>query len=221
MNGLRYFEIADNSSAFLSVSILLIIIGVFVAIIGIVGTIGAILASTVFGRILLGLYAIVLGLLVVCEIAGGIAAAVRQNDLENFFRASANSTFQQYGGSDRSINHTWDTFQQAFKCCGVESWTDYSPILGLGVVPASCCNTNTTYSSTECEQDRRHVTTELVSQGRIFSEGCVEAVISDLRNNLGVITGGAIAIGVLQIFGIVLACFVAIYKHRENKYEVV
>ena len=55
MNGRQYFEIADNSSAFLSVSILLIIIGVFVAIIGIVGTVGAILASSVFGRILLGL----------------------------------------------------------------------------------------------------------------------------------------------------------------------
>ena len=169
MNGLRYFEIADNSSAFLSVSILLIIIGVFVAIIGIVGTIGAILASTVFGRILLGLYAVVLGLLVICEIAGGIAAAVRQNDLENFFRASANSTFQQYGSSsDPSINNTWDTFQQAFKCCGVDSWTDYSPILGLNVVPASCCNINATYTISECEQDRRRVTTELVSQGRIL-----------------------------------------------------
>ena len=52
---MRYFDIADNSSAFLSVSVLLIIIGVFVAIIGIVGTVGAIFASTVFGRVILGL----------------------------------------------------------------------------------------------------------------------------------------------------------------------
>ena len=55
MNGLQYFDIADNSSVFLSVSVLLIIIGVFVAIMGIVGTAGAVLASTVFGRIILGL----------------------------------------------------------------------------------------------------------------------------------------------------------------------
>ena len=40
---------------FLSVSVLLIILGVFIAIIGIVGTVGAIFASSVFGRILLGL----------------------------------------------------------------------------------------------------------------------------------------------------------------------
>ena len=55
VNGLQYFDIADNSSVFLSVSVLLIIIGVFVAIIGIVGTAGAILASITLGRILLGL----------------------------------------------------------------------------------------------------------------------------------------------------------------------
>ena len=40
---------------FLSVSVLLIILGVFITIIGIVGTFGAILASKLFGRILLGL----------------------------------------------------------------------------------------------------------------------------------------------------------------------
>ena len=55
MNGRQYFEISDSSSAFLSVSVLLIIIGVFVTIIGIVGTAGAILASITLGRILLGL----------------------------------------------------------------------------------------------------------------------------------------------------------------------
>ena len=55
VNGRQYFDIAANSSAFLSVSVLLIIIGVFVAIIGIVGTAGAILASITLGRILLGL----------------------------------------------------------------------------------------------------------------------------------------------------------------------
>ena len=49
------FEISDNSTVFLSVSVLLIIIGVFVAVIGIVGTAGAVLASITLGRILLGL----------------------------------------------------------------------------------------------------------------------------------------------------------------------
>lgn len=73
-------------------------------------------------------------------------------------------------------------------------------------------------------------------------------MIDSVSNNLGAVAGGAIAIGFLQvnriavsvcihkqattschhdffsflqIAGIVLACFVAIYKHRENKYEVV
>jgi len=79
VNGGQYFEIADGSTQFSSVTVFLIIIGVFILIIGGIGTVGAIFASTVFGRITLGFYAVVLGLLVICEIAGGIAAAVERN----------------------------------------------------------------------------------------------------------------------------------------------
>lgn len=49
-----YFEITNNSSVS-QLSILLIIVGLFVMIVGGIGAVGAIFASTVFGRITLGL----------------------------------------------------------------------------------------------------------------------------------------------------------------------
>lgn len=49
-----YFEITNNSSVS-QLSILLIIVGLFIMIVGGIGAVGAIFASTVFGRITLGL----------------------------------------------------------------------------------------------------------------------------------------------------------------------
>ena len=49
-----YFEITNNSSVS-QLSTLLIIVGLFVMIVGGIGTVGGIFASTVFGRITLGL----------------------------------------------------------------------------------------------------------------------------------------------------------------------
>jgi len=54
VNGGQYFVIADGSTQFSSVTVFLIIIGVFILIIGAIGTVGAVFASTVFGRITLG-----------------------------------------------------------------------------------------------------------------------------------------------------------------------
>ena len=54
MDSQIYFEVA-NSSNVTQLSILLVIVGLFIMIVGAVGTVGAIFASTVFGRITLGL----------------------------------------------------------------------------------------------------------------------------------------------------------------------
>ena len=55
VNGNNYVDITDNASQFTQVSVLVIVAGLFVLIIGAVGVVGAIFASTVFGRIILGL----------------------------------------------------------------------------------------------------------------------------------------------------------------------
>ena len=55
MNEKRYFEISDNEDEFTQVSVLMIVVGVFVMIVGVVGTVGAIFGGYLFGRIVLGL----------------------------------------------------------------------------------------------------------------------------------------------------------------------
>ena len=50
-----YFAITNSNAGITQLSVLLIIVGLFIMIVGAVGTVGAIFASTVLGRITLGL----------------------------------------------------------------------------------------------------------------------------------------------------------------------
>lgn len=209
-----YFEITNNSSVS-QLSILLIIVGLFIMIVGGIGAVGAIFASTVFGRITLGLYSVILALLVFCEVVAGIAAAVEKGKLESAFRNASNDTFQKYNGTD-----VWNDYEKQLHCCGVESWKDYAQILGKDEVPQSCCDP-TKASATECKEFRINPDEQTADQ-YLFTTGCADAVINGVKNNLGAIAGGAIVLGLFQIAGVVMACFVAIYNSRDsNKYEVV
>ncbi len=53
--GRAYFDFLSLGAEYSSVGILLIVVGVFIAVIGIIGIVGAIFAGTLFGRITLGL----------------------------------------------------------------------------------------------------------------------------------------------------------------------
>lgn len=55
VSGRAYFDILANGAEYSPVGILLIVVGLFITIIGVIGVIGSIFASTVFGRITLGL----------------------------------------------------------------------------------------------------------------------------------------------------------------------
>ena len=53
LNGKDYVDITEDTSSYTQFSVLCIVVGLFVLILGSVGTVGAIFASTIFGRITL------------------------------------------------------------------------------------------------------------------------------------------------------------------------
>lgn len=55
VEGKEYFDIAASQKVFSQTPVLLIVVGTFVLLLGIVGIIGSIFANTVAGRITLGL----------------------------------------------------------------------------------------------------------------------------------------------------------------------
>lgn len=207
-----YFEITNSNSSVAQLSTMLIILGLFIMVVGGVGTAGAICATNMFGRITLVLYSIILALLIICEVGAGIAAAVERNVIEDFFRNGTNTTFHQLNGTG-----DWGSYERELHCCGASSWKDYHTLIPPKIVPETCCIPAT---KKQCNENARSNPEQHINL--FFDSGCADVVINGVKHNLGQIAAGAIVVGLIQIGGIVLACFVAIYKRREeNKYEVV
>ncbi|XP_019849509.1 PREDICTED: CD63 antigen-like [Amphimedon queenslandica] len=207
VHGDTYIQIVDNPSTYEQIPVLLIVIGIFVLLLGLVGVVGGVFANTVGGRIMLGLYGFVLSLLVIIEIAGGIAAAVKKDDLGGAFNKSVNNTFTRYS-NDTSIKHTWDTVQKSFKCCGTYNYTSYTKILGINP-PTSCCKS----SNHNCN------TTET---NNIYTRGCTQVASDNVSTVLEAIAGVAITFGLLQVIGVIVSCFVAVAGRKESRnYQVV
>ena len=206
----EYLDISSDTDHLTQIPILLIIVGVFVLLLGVVGTIGAIFAGTIGGRIILGLYGFVLALLVICEIAGGIAAGVEKDQLSDGFTDSVNDTFINYY-SDDNVMDAWDFVQKNLECCGSSSQMDYKTVFNNDSVPESCCK------SDDCNRS-------VVNNTEIYTEGCANKVEDFIDHFLGVIAGVAITFGLLQVIGIVVSCFVAIAGQQgesSGSYQVV
>ena len=199
VRGNDYTDVTNNHDLD-NVPVLLIVVGLFILLLGIAGTIGAVFAGTVVGRFIIGLYAFVLALLVICEIAGGIAAAAKKNDLADSLQSGLNSSFLQYNKT-KSSTDAWDAAQRGFKCCGFNNYTDYAKYLKYpnGTLPWSCCKVGTSDSSS-CS----------VNSGDRYNQGCYNEIRDFFSNNLSVVAGVAISFGFLQIIGVIVSCFVAV-----------
>lgn len=208
VKGDDYFNVISDNKDIVGVSVLLIVIGLFVVLLGIGGTAGAIFAGTVFGRIVIGVYAFILALLVICEIAGGIAAAVKKNDLNSTLQQNLLKNFREYNTSN-SVMEAWNTTQKGLKCCGYNNYTDYSTFFNYAdFIPSSCCG----YSTETCLKD----------DTSLYTRGCYQEVSDYFSKNLSVVAGVGITFGFLQIIGVVVSCFVAIAgTGNANTYQTV
>ena len=75
----QYFTIADDNTEYTQVSILLIVVGIFVLLIGVVGAVGALFASKVFGRIILVIVSVAVYLsLVHRPLSGGLCPCEKE-----------------------------------------------------------------------------------------------------------------------------------------------
>ncbi|KAL3855756.1 hypothetical protein ACJMK2_014959 [Sinanodonta woodiana] len=126
----KYFQLVEGS--FDSAAALLIAVGVIVFLIAAFGCCGAIRENHTCVMI----YAVLLTIIFILEIAGGIAGFVLkgkvQTSVENLMNHSLDEQIKNH--PPKGI---WDDVQKEFKCCGVNSYTDW--ISRNSTVPDSCC----------------------------------------------------------------------------------
>lgn len=164
---------------------------------------------TVKGQpVLLYILSVFLMVVFVCELAAGISGYIYRQKIQDGFETGLNNSITLYGNGrmrDRDI----DMLQKYLKCCGVENYMDWYGKWKNESVPQSCCK----------DKSACHFS-PVVDESEIYTEGCYVKVVDFVNRNLGALFGGAVALAIFQLLGVILACCLA--KHADKaKYEPV
>lgn len=200
----QYFDFFGGG--FSAAAILLIVVGGIIFLIGFFGCCGAYKENYCMVMV----FAVLLGLIFILEIAAGITAYVLRDKADKFVEDSLNKAMVNYGlEGKKGVTESWDRAQDEFQCCGVNTYTDWSGkgSIGVGNVPFSCCS----IASVNC--------TTTPTASNTWKKGCVDAFVDWVKDNIYIIAGVGIGLAFVQILGIILA--VCLARSIKKEYEVV
>ncbi|KAM9344187.1 CD63 antigen [Pholidichthys leucotaenia] len=196
------FHVEDASAS--PVPIVIIVVGVVIFLISFFGCCGAWKENTC----MITTFAILLSLLIIVEIAAGIAGYIFRDKVKDAVQNSLTNMFKNYN-STTTFKDSLDGIQQLLKCCGVNNSTDWTHFGSDGkTVPDSCCR-NEKPGCGKTAMDKPKI---------IYTEGCHDAMERILKANLFWVFVAALVIAVLQIMGIVFACI--LIRSVRSGYDV-
>jgi len=169
--------------------------GLITILISLFGCVGALWHN----RCCLYMYAIILGILLVLELAGFILAFVYKGQLQETYDTELRKILRKaVDDNNKEILAAFDVLQKQLGCCGANNITDYDP---LKVAPPD-----------SCWRDKE--------QKEAYS-GCSQVIIDFLNNKLpifGGVLGGFMLVELLGLIGaIVLA--VALKHAPDDSYS--
>jgi hypothetical protein len=188
---------------------LLIAAGAIVMVIGFVGCCGAIRQN----RPLLVVYSILLILIFVLEIAGGIYAAVKKDDviksLQEGFQETMKNSYGLTSKADQGLTDSVDWFQKNVECCGSKgpsSWNDTrwgreqldmkSKNKTYLLVPDSCCKSSGCNANAKTYTDLKNTA---------WPMGCIEESKAFLDSHMKELVGAGVGLAFVQLIGIIFA----------------
>merc|ERR1711884_472287 len=192
-------------------SIVLIVAGVCVCLVGFMGCCGACMGNSC----MLKTYGILLTVLLIAEIGVGIAAFVYKGQVEDSLKSEMAKLIPDYNNAatdaDHVITDAWDALQQNFECCGVSNYTDWKSNANMTNqdVPDSCC----IQEVTGCGKGQLVA----ASPTKIYTKGCVESFKTQLEDHIEIVGGVGIGICVLQLIAIIVSFWVG-KKMAEDNY---
>eukprot|EP00091_Calanus_sinicus_P024462 TRINITY_DN8789_c0_g1_i6.p1 TRINITY_DN8789_c0_g1~~TRINITY_DN8789_c0_g1_i6.p1 ORF type:complete len:243 (-),score=101.21 TRINITY_DN8789_c0_g1_i6:70-798(-) len=176
---------------------------IFVIILG-----GVILAISLFGccgayqenKCLIYTYSAVLFIILIAQIAAGIAAFALKGDLKAEITKNMNTGMKNYGAEGfEGVTTTWDLVQKELHCCGVETFADWKNATETfkdGAVPDSCCKGGQAEGCGKAPVD----------QEKIYTEGCFSLFSDEFNSNLTIVGAVALGIAVGELIAIGFAC---------------
>ncbi|CAL1532095.1 unnamed protein product [Lymnaea stagnalis] len=176
----------------------------FMGFIGCIGTLRELRSCLIF-------YAFVLMAVFMLETCVGVLAYIYESAIHQELTRNLNTTINQKYFLDDDVTKAVDLMQTTFDCCGATSSSDWvfskwmvniSPN-DSSLVPASCCTSgNSTCSVT-------------LGSAYVHTQGCVEPLEKFLRFHLILIGGVGLGLSILQLFGIIFSCCLALKIKEE------
>jgi len=203
-----------NEDTYMQAANLLIAAGVIVAILGFFGCCGACKRW----NWMLVLYAIMVIVIFILEIAGGIYAYTKrdtiQKSLETQLKEGINQNYGQAGTAAEGMTKAIDAFQKQAKCCGstgpgnwkTSKWYTKNSRSG-DWVPDSCCKTITK----DCGKN------QAANSDKIHNLGCVVQGKQYAKDNLWLIGGVGVGIAVVQLLGIIFSLLLCKAYRADEK----
>lgn len=128
------------------------------------------------------------------EVTAGVMGYVYKNKAKEFVNDGFIDAIKHYG-QDSSLDKAVDDLQSKLKCCGSHGPSDWIKYSQHHLPPHSC----------------------LSDHHFPYTEGCLDKITDDVKKNLSYILGTAIGVAVLQLLGMIVACYVMCCS-RESGY---
>ena len=178
-----------------SLSLLLIIVGFFICIVGALGCCGACCSN----RVLLVLYAVIVFLLLIVQIAAvalfvGFTSSF-DDALKTSFKKVLNITYN--GDDDDDLKKSFNALFQTYECCGVEKYTDMPNPL-----PDACCPN--TKNNVTC------------AEAKAYTTGCYTKLKEKIEEYNNVFLGAGITVLVFQLLCIIFSFCLCVAIGRDE-----
>lgn len=191
-------------------AVLFVILGGLLFLITFLGCLGALRENTC----MLCCYAIIVGVLLLIEVACGALGFIFREKVEENIRKKLNDAINLYREPDKpDLQLIIETVQTEFKCCGITSHEDWqanlyyncsSPGAEACGVPKTCCKTEEDRINSQCGYGVGRMDS-IEREKRIYTTGCLTIAVNWFKSNLITIGISSFGILLLQIITIWLA----------------
>uniref|UniRef100_A0A8C0UNE1 Tetraspanin-9 n=1 Tax=Cyanistes caeruleus TaxID=156563 RepID=A0A8C0UNE1_CYACU len=185
----------------LSAANLVIAIGTVIMVTGFLGCLGAIKEN----KCLLLSFFIVLLIILLAELILVILFFVYMDKVSESAKKDLKEGMKLYNSENNiGLKNAWNIIQAEMKCCGVNDYTDWYPVLGENIVPDRCCMEN----SQDCGRN---------STESLWKTGCYEKVMSWFDDNKHVLGSIGMCVLIMQILGMAFSMTLFQQIHRTGK----
>eukprot|EP00128_Syssomonas_multiformis_P017104 Colp12_sorted_trinity150504_noHs@2568 len=196
----NYKSIVDNKANI--PSIVFVIIGALVVLIGFLGCCGAFRESSSLLKWFSSLVLIIL----LAEVAIAVVAYVYRGDVVGWIDTGLNNTLALYDANQPQLPQTSavNNFQQFFECCGIHNYTDWQQ------VPRDRTGGTVDYMPKSCYPNNQEIV------GLYYRQGCVDAAEDSLKKNLIVVGSLLVSVLALELIAMSFSCCMIRAINRDN-----